>query len=354
MKKKSNKRTDRAFFVFGLFLSCFLLTSLSLFAQKSLIEVAAGVDKSVITIGDRITYTLKITRDKNLRIEQPGPGANLGMFEIKDYHIQSPLEKDGRVTEQFDYIISVFDTGKFVIPPFPVAFFPSDTSRKYQIIESEPVNIFVKSMLSEGDVDIKDIKPPLEPPYHYTRLILLLGGLLLLIAAAVAGYIVYRKRKRGEPIFRKEVIRPAHEIAYEELDKLLASALLEKGEFKKFYSKLSDLLRLYLENRFFIRALEDTTSELMDSLKEIEISRENSAICKEILDLADLVKFAKYIPQTEETNRAVQLVKEFIEATHLEFETVEKIEKVEENESLTVENDSESGIRKSQINGGEN
>ncbi|MFQ5584604.1 MAG: hypothetical protein ACE5GL_09240, partial [Calditrichia bacterium] len=309
---------------------------------------------SVITIGDRVTYTLKITRDKNLRIKQPGPGANLGMFEIKDYNIQPPVETDGKITEQFDYVISVFDTGKFVIPPFPVAFFPSDTSRKYQIIESEPVNIFVKSLLSEGDVDIRDIKPPLEPPYNYTRLILLLGGLLLLIAAAVAGYIIYRKRKHGEPIFRKEVIRPAHEIAYEELDKLLASKLLEKGEFKQFYSKLSDILRLYLENRFFIRALEDTTSELMDSLKEIEISEENSAICKEVLDLADLVKFAKYIPQTEETNRAVQLVKEFIEATHLEFEAVEKIEKVEENESLAIENNSETEIRKSQINGGEN
>jgi len=308
-------------------------------AQDPLIEVAAEVDKSIITIGDRVTYTLKITRGKNLRIEQPGPGANLGMFEIKDYKIHEPIERDNHIIEQFDYSISVFDTGKFVIPPFPVAFFPSDTSQKFEIISSEPINIFVESLLTSEDADIKDIKPPLLLPVNYTRLIILIGSAILLIIAGIAGYFFYNKHKKGEPLFRKEIIRPAHEIAYEDLEKLLSSSLLDKNNFKAFYSELSDIFRAYIENRFFINAMEETTSELMESIEEIELPNGSLEKCQEILNLSDLVKFAKYIPQQNETEQAIQNLKDFIDATHLEFDSVEKLEKIEEFESSSIEDE---------------
>jgi hypothetical protein len=325
-----------------------LITSMMLFglevftvvlAQNSLIELAAKVDKSIINIGDRVTYTLTITRDKTLRIEQPGPGANLGMFEIKDYEIHKPIEKDDRIIEQFDYSIAVFDTGKFVIPPFPVAFFPSDTSDKFEIISSEPIEIFVESLLSADNADIKDIKPPLLLPSDYTRLIILIGSAVLLIVAGILGYIYYKKRRKGEPLFRKEVIRPAHEIAYEDLEKLLNSSFLNDKDFKAFYSKLSDILRSYIENRFFINAMEETTSELMESMAEVDLPNGSPGKCQEVLNLSDLVKFAKYVPAETETDQSISNVRDFIDATHLEFEPVEKIE---ENESsneveLTIE-----------------
>ena len=84
--------------------------------EKSLIEVQSEVDTS-------------INRDKDLRIMKPGEGLNLGMFEIKDYKFHDPVEKDGRLIEKYDFTISVYDTGKFTIPPFPVAYFPVDTSQ---------------------------------------------------------------------------------------------------------------------------------------------------------------------------------------------------------------------------------
>ena len=91
--------------------------------DKGLIEVRAEVDTAVITIGDRITYSIIIDRRENLRIARPGEGLNLGGFEIKSYNFPEAQVADGRITERFDFNISVYDTGKYAIPPFPVAYF---------------------------------------------------------------------------------------------------------------------------------------------------------------------------------------------------------------------------------------
>jgi hypothetical protein len=319
--------------IFGCCITFCPINHSQIFAQSSLIEVAAEVDKSTITIGDRVKYTLTITRNKNLRIEQPGPGANLGMFEIKEYEIHESVEKDDNIIEKFDYSISVYDTGKFVIPPFPVAFFPSDTSKEFQLITSEPIEIFVESVLAGGDAEIRDIKPPLPVPYNYFRLILIIALIVLLLSSLIFGYIYYQKRKKGEPLFRKEIIRPAHEIAIEELNKLLAGSYLSDKQFKLFFSELSDINRNYVENRFFIKALEETTTELFESIQGMELDENAVDKLREVLDLSDLVKFAKYAPEQKEIDSAIQNTWGFIELTRLEFKPVEVLKEMGEEES---------------------
>jgi len=306
-----------------------LILSTSGLVAQSLIRVQAEVDKSVITIGDRVTYTLTIQHEKGLHIEQPGPGANLGQFEIKDYHIEDSVEKDNLVTQQFKYEISVFDTGSFVIPPFPVAFSESDTSRKYQLIQSEPIEIFVKSVLTSEDAEIKDIKPPISIPFNYRKWILYGSAGLLIIAGTLLVLYIIRQRKRGIPLFRKEVIRPAHEIALEALAELKPEwqQMLENGGHKLLFTRLSEIMRQYLENRFFVKALEETTYEIIESLKDLELSGEAERQAQEILELSDLVKFAKYIPQKDETQSIFEKIGLFIEETKIVFEPVEnKIE----------------------------
>ena len=316
-----------------------LIVNFSSILADSLIRVGVEVDKSVITIGDRINYKLTIENDKTLRIEQPGPGANLGQFEIKDYLILDPVEKDNIITQKFNYEISVFDTGRFVIPPFPVAFFETDTSKNFQIIQSEPIEIFVKSVLTAEDAEIKDIKPPIGIPFNYKYWIIvgLIG--LLLIAAALFGYYYVRQKRRGIPLFKKEVIRPAHEIALEELSKIKGNwkDMLVNGEHKLLYTLLSETLRRYFENLYVIKALEETTQEIRSSLGEIEIEPDLKKSAFEILDQADIVKFAKYIPNEEETEKIILDVEDFIEKTKLIEESDELEIPLEEEEQLVSE-----------------
>jgi hypothetical protein len=289
------------------------------------IMVTAEVDKSVITIGDRITYSLLIEHEKDLKVEQPGPGANLGQFEIKDYKIHEPRELEGMIQQQFDYEISVFDTGRFIIPPFPVAFAETDTSREYQIIESSPLEIYVKSVLTAGDQELRDIKPPQNVPFDYQAWIII--GLVGIIILSLFGFFFYyiRAKRQGKSLFRKEIVRPAHEIALEQLQMLMGSwkHLLMNGEHKKIFTQISQILRLYLENRYFIKALEETTVEISQSVQQLEMDDHLLQTIINVLEFSDLVKFAKYVPTEKETSDIFDKSIGFIQATQLVYEQEE-------------------------------
>ena len=313
----------------GLLTAIFILSeSRYILADEALIQVKAEVDKSVITIGDRLHYILTIEHDKKLYIQQPGPGANLGMFEIKDYTIHDPIQQQEMITQQFDYEISVFDTGRFVIPPFPVAFAESDTSRDYQIIQSEPLEIFVKSVLTAEDKEIKDIKPPQSIPINYKKWLKFLALVVLILMAIVFLLYWWRFRKKGLGLFRKETIRPAHEVALEELYALRDRwrEMLSRGEHKLLFTQISEILRKYFENRYFIKALEETTSEISDSLDEVNIEKEHKNAALSILEFSDLVKFAKYLPHEIEVENQLKELEDFILKTRLVFEAVEEKE----------------------------
>lgn len=330
MFKYMNKNFNEIRFGTALFISLIALFTLvgkyRARADESLIRIQAEVDKSIITIGDRIHYILTIEHAQNLFIQKPGPGANLGMFEIKDFTIHDPVEREGKIIQKFEYEISVFDTGRFVIPPFPVAFSESDTSRHYQIIQSEPLEIFVKSVLTAEDRDIKDIKPPQNIPINYKKWIQFIAFAVFIFAAIVFLYYWFRLRKKGLTIFGKEPIRPAHEIALEQLSLLKEKwrEMLIKGEHKMLFTQLSEILRKYVENRFFIKALEETTSEIAHSLQEVNIDPDSRNKAVSILEFADLVKFAKYIPTEVEVEQQLSELENFIEQTKLVFEEVEE------------------------------
>ncbi len=306
--------------------------------SEALIEVEAKVDTSVITIGDRINYSIIINRDTSLRIVRPAEGINLGMFEIKDYKFHEPQEEDGRVLERFDFNISVYDTGRFVIPPYPVAYFTSDTSKKYQIIEAPAIEIYVKSLLTgDEEKELKDIKPPLSIPVNYWFWASMAAVALLLVVIGWLGYRLWKKKQEQGYLFKPPPPPPpAHEVALNALQELYASDLLEKQEFKRFYSRLSDIMRQYVEGRYAVKAMEEITNEILSDLARVLDERDQLEALEEILTLADLVKFAKYIPDSKETEKVKELAWQFVEQTKLVFEPPEEEEAANEEVTLQV------------------
>lgn len=301
-----------------------LLCLLPLWVQAQLIEVQSQVDTAEIYIGDRVNYSITIKHDKNLRIEQPGEGLHLGAFEIKEYNFEEPYEENGIITQRYNFTISVFDTGKYTIPPFPVAYFP-DTTQHFKIIEASAIDIYVQSVLSGDEApQLKDIKPPIDIPFDYVLLYFVLAILLLIIVAAYMGYKAWKKKKEKGYIFSPPARpRPAHEIALTELKELYGSDLLDKKEYKIFYSRLSEILRKYLEGRYFINALEETTFEIMIDIKN-HLQEAHQKMLLKILQQSDLVKFAKYIPDEVTINLNKEDSINFVDQT--------KIIYVDENE----------------------
>ena len=303
-------------------------------AQNSLIEINSSVDTSRITIGDRIKYEVTIDYSDSLAIEHPGAGINLGQFEIKEYKIHDADEKDGRVFQKYEYVISVFDTGSFTIPPFPIAYFPKDSMQNYKIIEASAINIYVESILGEGEQELKDVKSPIYIPFDYVLLISLIVIVLLLALGGYFGYRFYKtKKEEGFSLIPQKPKKPAHEIALEAYKKLQGKDLLKQGLLKQYYTECSEILRIYLENRYFIVALEETTAEILRDMKSQEIKKDYLDNLKQILELSDFVKFAKYVPGEDENNSILQNCINFIENTKIEF-----IQKMEETEELVETN----------------
>jgi len=98
---------------------------------------------------------------------------------------------------------------------------------------------------------------------------------------------------------------PPHEIALQALEELKNEKLWQKGLIKEYYTRLTDILREYIEVRFNIRAIELTTWEILQSFKNSTISRNDKEMLSEILELADLVKFAKALPVPSENDKSM-------------------------------------------------
>lgn len=291
-------------------------------AQGDLISVSAAVDRSVITVGDPLRYTLTVARDTSLTVRAPGKVDNLGTFEILAYDA-APPENDGRrIVERFAYTVTVFDTGRFVIPPFPVAY-QSDDSADVQFITADPLEIVVESVITEAEPELKDIRPPFDLPGGWLwRAILIALAVIWVLTVALVIWLI-RRNRAGEPVFRKEVIRPAHEIALEELEALLAENLIAAGAFKPFYTRLSDILRRYVEQRYYVPAMEETSSELVDSLRHANLADRHLTLVTGVLHNSDLVKFAKYVPSDGETDTTVGMLRDLLSETGIAFEPVE-------------------------------
>ncbi len=301
----------------------FIITPL--IAQEGQISIESGVDRDAITIGDRIKYQISVTHDKDINVEYPGLGDNLGAFEIKGYNVFEPEESASKITNKVEYVVTTFDTGNYVIPSVSVSYFSSDSVVKELI--TDIIKIRVNSVKPSEAEDIKDIKPPMEIEIDYRKYIYygLVGlGFLLLVFFI---YYYYKKKKKGEEIIpkRKKPLKPAHIEAIEELEKLKNSNLLSEGRIKEFYIIISEIIRRYIERRYFIYALEMTTSQICGELYSTEADNEIIELVYKFLGLCDFAKFAKYIPSDDENKKAVEQAFDIVNKTKFDL-TLQPVE----------------------------
>jgi len=305
------------------FAFCLLLFSVYVFAQQeSPVAVESRIDKSAMTIGDTVRYTVRLTHDENVKVQWPSLGANLGAFEIRDYTKPEPRKVKGRIIDEVAYTISTFDTGRFEIPPLTITYqTPADTAR--YTLQTEKLEIYVASMRPSQDGDIRDIKSPWELPRDWKLIALIAAGVALILLLAGLGYYYWRKRQ-GKSLLpeKQEPLRPAHEIALEALRKLRASDLLATGQIKAYYVELTEIVRRYIEGRYFVPALELTTGELMENLRAVSVESRAKEMLRDLLERSDLVKFAKYAPAPDDHERAFQLAEAFVETTKLVVSTL--------------------------------
>ena len=304
------------------------------------VNVHTAFDTSGIFLGDHINFTVTVDKPSNFHITLPVfKDTILKNIEILNGPvIDSTFLKDGRIRLREKYLVTSFDSGFYQVPPV-YAELKSETGIKrfysdYSQLKVNRVKIAPADSASKYFDIIKPYKAPLTPGE------ILPWVLLILIAAAGVWFIIRimrkaRMKKSGEvPYINPD---PAHIIAFRELEKLKEEKLWQKGEVKKYYTRLTEIVRQYLENRFGILSMELTTIETLAELTKTGFREDESyRILRSVLTGADLVKFAKYTPEPSENELHFDFALEFVKKTKIEEQVQpEKVEN-EQNKEESV------------------
>ena len=175
------------------------------------------------------------------------------------------------------------------------------------------------SLDPDSSGDIRDIKMPKTPPRDYRAIVQ--WSLIGLLGLALIAFLIYyiKRRREGKSLLprRARPQRPAHEIALEALDELVKSDLLSSGKVKEYYTRLSDIARQYIEDRYFIMALEMTTTQLLRAMQEASLSESIVTAIADLFSTCDLVKFAAFIPDEATHELKTKSAYDFVHETKL-------------------------------------
>jgi hypothetical protein len=269
-------------------------------AQEGEVSARASVDKDTVNIGDVIAYVLTITHSPELEVHLPALGAHHGPFEIRERQVLPERQlQDGQRQRVIHYLISTFTTGQQKIPPVEITYL--DSAGQTGTISAEEIAIAVESLNPDTAGDIRDLKPPASLPGSHSFMYWLMAALLL-IAAGVTVFVRLRKSKMHRALDTVEnqgPPRPAHEIALEELERIAALNLIQRGLIKEFYTQITEVIKRYIGRRYQITSMESTTAELMEAMKRASLPGEHIQAYGLFFQESDLVKFAKHIPVQE-------------------------------------------------------
>ena len=301
-----------------LLLACSLV-ALRLPAQE--IKVSALLDSSSISIGGQTKIQLDIkykTDQGDIKIKWP----ELNDTIIKQIEIVEKskidttlLDKQNPVEiEQHQTItITSFDSGYFAIPPFK--FIVNNDTNK--IFETEALLLQVNTLAVDTTQAIKDIKGPVDEPFDWKELIpyLTWGGIALAAIAIIVFLFLKFFPKKKEKVKEEKQKLPAHIVALQALEKLQEEKLWQEGKIKQYYSALTDIIRLYIEQRFKVNALEQTSDEIMLNFRSLVVDAESKERLRQIFNVSDLVKFAKEQPLPNENEMCMQNAFAFVKGT---------------------------------------
>lgn len=297
-----------------------LLLCLSLLngnAYGATTSVSATLDTNQIRIGEQFNIRLTAVPENGATINFPIIPDTLNGLEIVERGKIDTLKGGTGNTVTLRQLLAVtgFDSGYFVIEPF--LFTVKYPDGKTDSLATEAQLISVKTIPVDTTKAIKDIKPVMDPPFDWMELLPWLWVVLALGIVSYIGYRLYRRfRQRGavEPDVRKPS-RPAHEIALEAIEKLEKEKLWQQGYHKEYHIRLTDIVRMYIEQRFGVASQESTTDETVQLLRGHSIDKNLLADLERMLRLADLVKFAKAVPIINENEQSLSDARSFIVTT---------------------------------------
>jgi len=263
--------------------------------EHAVISITAPADDPTVqwpTIADTLNAHIEVIGTAELDTAASGQGASMLVRRIT---------------------ITSFDTGYWAIPPFQL-------KAGGKSLETEPLLLQVDGFPVDAASVPADIKPihrlPFSPLWwamqHWTWIA---GALATALLVALIVFLVRRTREPAQEAIPQEARVELHQRVLAQLDALEQERLWQQGLHKPYQSRLTDLLRGYIEERYQVPALERTTDELLHELRVSPLSSEHQALLGNMLRAADMVKFAKALPGPQENEQLMASARRFVIAT---------------------------------------
>lgn len=278
---------------------------------------SATLENDSMMIGDQLKINLEFTAPGNTLVAWPELKDTItqGIEIINKSEIDSTYIDEVLKLSQ-DITITSFDSGFHEIPPFSFQYHHQGDTKVY-INVTRPLWLNVHTLAVDTSQAIKPIKAPIMAPVTFQEVLpwLLIGIGSVAVLVLVIYYFIRKKQARPLLAARPKPKLPAHIIALNELEKLKQRKLWQAGQLKGYYTELTDIVRIYIEDRFGIDAMEMTTHEIIRGLPVREMTEDIVDRLEQTLTLADLVKFAKEKPLPTDNDSSWVHAKNFVEKT---------------------------------------
>lgn len=276
--------------------------------------IQSKADTTNIKIGEQIKFTVTVEVDSTAQVFFP-EGQTFSPLETVEAFKTDTTRKKDRITLQKIYALTQFDSGSYVLPAQRIeingdGFFTDSLKVEVATLTVDTVN--------QKMYDIKPLISVQKSNSNFWK-ILLIVLLIILIAGSLIYWFIIRKKPLTEE--EKVALLPPYDRALLELKRLENSKYLIQDKYKVYYSELTAIVRSYLEEEVHISALESTTSELIDKLEMLqdagELKLEDNTIkqFENILQTADLVKFARSKPPTKVAEQDRKAIEEIVVKT---------------------------------------
>jgi hypothetical protein len=290
------------------------------FSGQSEVKIILGADS--IAIGEQTELSIEVIyplKDAASLIWPTYKDTLTSTIEILSRSVVDTILADVDSADDYfkqvtTWTITCFEEGFYPIPPMRFKL-------GEEFIESNALLLSVGQPILLEDQAFKDIKEIRDINYGFSDFLREFGWHLLLVLLAI-GLIIFvivkikrRPKKDASMVEEIKVLEPAHIIALRELAELKQDSLWQRGNIKGYYSRLTTILRTYIELRFKTQALEETTDQIIRDLKALDLDPLIVARFGTMLRLADLAKFAKAKPLANDNENSMLIAEQFVKDT---------------------------------------
>lgn len=292
-----------------------LLLPLIGLAQPGTSYVDARLDTAVIRIGEQVTLHLEVTYPGVVGVQWPTitDTLNKHVEVVHDSGIDTAQGTGDLMRQIRTLTLTSFDSGFWAVPPF--RFVVNGTP-----METEALLVEVRTVPVDSTMALRDIKDIQVLPFSLAywirqHAVWIAGGAIGLALIITLLYLLLRKRKPVAERLAPEIAVPLQERILAALAALDQQRVWQQGDHKSYHSRLTDLLRSYIEERFRVPAMESTTDELLKELRVSPLNNDQRGQLENMLRLADMVKFAKALPSPQENEQMMAGALRFVQDT---------------------------------------